>query len=133
VCYLKEHYRRQKNVFFFQVKTRKEREKREMWEEKKMKKNGCPSHAILESQNVLLNYDALPCTWALHYTSQFYYFYLGLIKQCFYLVLNIWYLFNLVPYFISPEPNEGPTSGKEREGKRERWRPNWISPLWPCS
>ena len=87
--YLKEHYRRQKNVFFFQVKTRKEREKREMWEEKKMKKNGCPSHAILESQNVLLNYDALPCTWALHYTSQFYYFYLGLIKQCFYLVLNI--------------------------------------------
>jgi hypothetical protein len=49
-------------MVFFSSQARKEKEKREMWEEKKMKKNGCPSHAILESQNVLLNYEALLCT-----------------------------------------------------------------------
>jgi hypothetical protein len=74
VYYLKEHYRRQKNgFFFFQVKHEKKEKKREMWEEKKMKKTGCPSHTILKSQNVLLNYDAFPCTWALHYTFQLFF------------------------------------------------------------
>ena len=55
-------------------------------------------------------------------TRSNYFFYLSLIKQYFYLVLNIWYLFNLVPYFISPDSNEYPTSGKGREGKQKRWK-----------
>lgn len=122
-----------KKWFFFQVKHEKKRRKEKCGKKRKWRRMGVQATPFLRAKMCCSTTRRFFARERCITRPNFIFFYLGLIKQCFYLVLNIWYLFNLVLYFISPEPNEGPTSGKEREGKRERWRPNWISPLWPCS
>jgi len=123
LCAISKNTIKDKKMVFFSFKssTKRKREKRNV-ERKENEEEWLfkPRHSWEPKCAAQLRCASLHVGVALHVPIIF--FYLGLIKQCFYLVLNIWYLFNLFPYFISPESNEGPTSGKGREGKRKRWK-----------